>query len=160
MVVAGGPESIEVLGAVVSPDTCTVQPRVAGVGSVLPDVSTALTETVWPPGFKEEKDSDSAHVCQEAESSLHWKLEPLSLEEKPKFAVVDIVVPEGPATIEVLGGVVSPSARTVQVRLAGEASVLPAASVALTAKVCEPIVSELYSRGELHVAQEPESSLH
>ena len=46
VVVAGGPESIEVLGEVVSLVTCTVQPRVAGVGSALPDLSTALTETV------------------------------------------------------------------------------------------------------------------
>ena len=91
---------------------------------------------------------------------MHSKLEPLSLEEKLKFAVVAIVVPEGPATIDVLGGVVSPSARTVQVRPAAEASALPAASVALTEKVCEPIVSELYSFGELQALQGPESSLH
>jgi hypothetical protein len=99
-------------------------------------------------------------VLQEAESSLHWKLEPLSLEEKLKFAVDDIVVPDGPETIEVLGGVVSPSALMVQLRPAGEASVLPAASVALTEKACEPTVKELYSRGELQALQGPESSLH
>jgi hypothetical protein len=46
VVVAAGPESIRVLGAVVSPDSCTVHPRVAGVGSALPAVSTARTETV------------------------------------------------------------------------------------------------------------------
>jgi methylmalonyl-CoA mutase cobalamin-binding subunit len=159
-VVAAGPERIVVSGGVVSPEVCTVQPRVAGVGSVLPEVSTALTATVCPPGVKEEKDSDSAQAFQEAESSLHSKLELLSLEEKSKLAVVDAVAPEGPATIDVLGGVVSPSARTVQLRLAGEASVLPAASVALTEKVCEPIVSELYSLGELQLLQGPESSLH
>ena len=46
VVVAAGPESIEVLGGVVSADACTVHPRVAGVGSALPAVSTARTETV------------------------------------------------------------------------------------------------------------------
>jgi hypothetical protein len=46
VVVAAGPESIVVLGGVVSPDNWTVQPRVAGVGSALPAVSMALTETV------------------------------------------------------------------------------------------------------------------
>jgi hypothetical protein len=160
VVVAGGPESIEVLGGVVSPDNCTVHPRVAGVGSALPAVSTARTETVWLPSAKEEKDSDSAHAFQEAESSLHSKLEPFSVEEKSKFAVVAMVVPDGPETIDVLGGVVSPRARTVQVRLAAEASVFPAESVALTWKVCEPTVSELYSLGELQAPQAPESSLH
>jgi hypothetical protein len=74
---------------------------------------------------------------------LHSKLEPLSEEEKSKFAVVDIVVPDGPERIDVLGGTVSPRARTVQVRLAAEASVFPAESVALTWKVCEPTVNEL-----------------
>jgi hypothetical protein len=71
VVVAGGPESIEVSGGLVSLATCTVQSRVAGVGSALPDLSTALTETVWLPGVREEKDSDWAQACQEAESSLH-----------------------------------------------------------------------------------------
>jgi len=74
-------------------------------------------------------------VLQEAESSLHWKLEPLSVELKSKFAVVDVVVPEGPETIEVSGGVVSPVACTIQLRVAGEVSVLPAPSVAFTEKV-------------------------
>jgi hypothetical protein len=115
---------------------------------------------VWLPGVKEEKDSDSAQAFQEAESSLHWKLDPLSLEEKSKLAVVDVVAPDGPVTIDVLGGMMSPNARMVQVRLAGEESVLPAPSVALTRKVCVPIVSALYSLGELQAPQAPESSLH
>ena len=50
-------------------------------------------------------------------------------------------VPEGPESMVVSGGVVScggGAVLTVQVRLAGEASVLPAGSVALTEKVWEP----------------------
>jgi hypothetical protein len=76
-------------------------------------------------------------LAQEPESSLHWKVEPLSVAEKPKLAAVDVVVPDGPELIVVSGAVVSAggaSVCTVQLRVAGEASVLPAASVALTEK--------------------------
>jgi hypothetical protein len=44
------------------------------------------------------------------ESSEHWKVEPLSLELKPKLALVDSVVLKGPELIDVLGGVVSTAA--------------------------------------------------
>jgi hypothetical protein len=46
----------------------------------------------------------------------------------------------------VSGAVVS----TVQVVEAGEASVLPAASLALTEKVCDPSERSVYSFGEVH----------
>ena len=62
-------------------------------------------------------------------------MEPLSLELKPKLALVDWVVLKGPELIEVLDGVVSGAAPTVQLRVAGERSVLPAASAARTEKV-------------------------
>jgi hypothetical protein len=44
---------------------------------------------------------------QEPKSSLHWKLEPLSLELKPRLALVEVVVVAGPELIEVSGAVVS-----------------------------------------------------
>jgi hypothetical protein len=69
----------------------------------------------------------------------HWNVEPLSDEEKPKVAESLVDVPDGPELIVVSGAVVSGGGTsTVQVRLAGEASVLPAASVARTSNVCEP----------------------
>jgi hypothetical protein len=49
---------------------------------------------------------------------------------------------------------------TVQLRVAGEASVLPAASVAFTAKVWEPTARLLYVLGEAQLPQDPESSEH
>jgi hypothetical protein len=53
----------------------------------------------------------------------------------PKVGVLLLVVPlVGLVIVGAAGAVAS----TVQVRLAGVASVLPAASVALTQKVCEP----------------------
>ena len=56
--------------------------------------------------------------------------------------VASLVVPVGPDVIDVAGAVVS-GTLTVNVRVAGEASVLPAASVALTPKVWLPAPSEL-----------------
>jgi hypothetical protein len=54
-----------------------------------------------------------------------------------------LVAPVGPETIVVSGAVVSPGAVIVQVTVAGEASTLPAASVARTVNVCEPTASEV-----------------
>ena len=65
---------------------------------------------------------------------------PASSEEKVKLAEVLPTVPEGPESMVDCGGVVSGGGAvfTVQVRLAGVASVLPEASMALTSKVWEP----------------------
>ena len=57
-----------------------------------------------------------------------------SVEEKVKVALAEAIVPEGPESIEVSGGIVS----TLQAWEAGEASALPAASVAATSKVWGP----------------------
>ncbi len=67
-------------------------------------------------------------------SSLHSKVEPPSLEAKEKSAFAELLGSLGCAVIVVFGAAVS----IVQVKLAGVASVLPAASVARTWKVCEP----------------------
>ena len=67
-------------------------------------------------------------------SSFLWKVTPVSFEVKVTEAVVEETFPEGAAVIVVFGAVVS----TVQVALAGDASVFPAASVARTWIVCDP----------------------
>jgi hypothetical protein len=77
---------------------------------------------------------------QVPESSLQAKVEPLSVAEKPMLAVVEVVVPGGADVIAVSGGLVSAGgggvvAWTVQLRVAGDASTLPAASTAFTAKL-------------------------
>jgi hypothetical protein len=85
-------------------------------------------------------------AAQGPESSEHWYVEPLSLELKAKSAPVEVVVPEGPEPIVVSGGVVSAggvAACSVQLRVAGEGSVLPAASVAFTENEWEPTASPL-----------------
>ena len=69
-------------------------------------------------------------------SSRHWKVEFVSVAEN-----VNEIAPAtragGVLSIVVFGAMVS----TVQPRVAGVASVLPAASVAFTAKVCAPCAS-------------------
>ena len=67
-------------------------------------------------------------------SSWHSKVEPPSEELKEKLGAVTFDGSLGWAVIVVFGAAVS----IVQVKLAGDASVLPAASVARTWKVCEP----------------------
>jgi hypothetical protein len=76
-------------------------------------------------------------------SSRHSNVEPVSDEEKVKLALPVVTMPEGPSLIAVSGAVVSGGGgtATVHVRVAGEASVLPAASVARTSNVCEPLAS-------------------
>jgi hypothetical protein len=76
-------------------------------------------------------------------SSLHSNADPDSLDENANEALVDVVGFDGPDPIVVSGGVVSDGALIVHVHVAGEASVLPAASVARTLNVCEPVLSPL-----------------
>ena len=75
-----------------------------------------------------------AQAAKEPPSIRHSKVEPPSLELKEKSASAELLGSLGCAVIVVFGAAVS----TVQVKLAGVGSVLPAASVARTWKVCEP----------------------
>ena len=68
-------------------------------------------------------------MVKAAPSRLHWKVAPASLE-KLKVALVELVSASGVESRVVLGAVRS----TVHEWLAGDASVLPAASVARTWK--------------------------
>ena len=47
------------------------------------------------------------HSAKAAPSSRHWNVEPGSLEENANVASVEVVVPLGPESIVVSGGVVS-----------------------------------------------------
>ena len=83
-----------------------------------------------------------------------WKVTPVSFELKVTEAVVDETLPEGADIIVVFGIVVS----TVQVALAGVASVFPAASIARTWIVCDPCERLESARGLVAVIQDPLSS--
>jgi hypothetical protein len=74
------------------------------------------------------------HAPQAPPSSRHSNVEPPWVALKEKLAFAEPLGSLGCAVIVVSGAVVS----IVQVKLAGEASVLPAVSVARTSKVCEP----------------------
>ena len=67
-------------------------------------------------------------------SNRHSKVLPTSDELNVKLALVSAVGSVGFVRMKVSGPVVS----TTQVKLAGVASILPAASIARTWKVCEP----------------------
>ena len=140
-----GPDVRFVSGAVVSAagggggaGATIVQLQVAGVGSTFPAVSVARTSIVWAPTARPASPSGDAHAFQVPPSRRHWNVEPVSVAVNDTDAVVAVVDAAGPPVIVVSGGVVSAAATTVQLRLAGDASVLPAASVARTSNVCEP----------------------
>jgi hypothetical protein len=74
---------------------------------------------------------EAVQPSQERPSREHSKLEPASLAEKVKLGVESLTGPAGPDSIEVSGATVS----TVNERVAGVPSVLPAGSVARTYRV-------------------------
>ena len=98
---------------------------------------------------------------------MHSKLEPGSVEEKEKLALVEVVVPDGPEPIVVSGGVVSGGGvsevdgvgSTAQVSAAGDGSTFPEASTARTEKLCVPRLTE-YDFGEPQDRHLAASSLH
>src|SRR6185437_8397483 len=87
---------------------------------------------------------------------LATPLPPGSEPVKLKLGVASLLGSAGCAVIEVSGAVVS----TSQVKLAGEASVLPALSIARTEKVCDPSAKPVNPSGLVQAANEPASSLH
>jgi len=108
----------------------------------LPAASLALTEKVCGPLANPVYFLGEEQALKAALSSLHSKVLPASEEEKVNVALLDFIVPEGPESIVVSGAVVScggGGTSTVKVLEAGMASVFPAASLALTEKVCDPL---------------------
>ena len=93
-------------------------------------------------------------MVQDPLSSFLWKVTPVSFEVKVTEAVVEETFPDGAAVIVVLGAVVS----TVQVAVAGDASVFPAASVARTWIVCDPWERLVSDKGLVALVHDPLSS--
>ena len=125
-----GPATIVVSGATVS----TVHSRRAWVWSVLLAASTARTSNVCAPCGRSELTAGDEQLANTPVSSLHSNDDPVSVDVNAKDADVADVGPCGPPVIDVSG----PSVSTVHSRCAGVWSVLPAASVARTSKVCAP----------------------
>src|SRR5205085_2214224 len=116
LVVPVGPESTTVCAAAVS----TVQPRVAGMGSVLPAASVARTAKVCSRSGRPAYALGDEHATQSPASRRHSNDAPAS-EENAKLGDASFVAPIGPDVISVSGATVS----TVQRRVAGVGSILP-----------------------------------
>jgi hypothetical protein len=123
-----------------------VKLRTAGVGSPLPAASMAPTSKLWGPSVKEVRVFGLGQGVAGPESTLHWKLEPGSLDENAKLGVGSVVGPLGPESIVVSGGMLS----TVKLRVAGVWSTLPAASAARTSKRWFPWESRPKDFAEVH----------
>ncbi len=152
LVVPLGPAVIVVSGGVVS----TLNARLAGVGSVLPAVSVARTSNVCAPSASAAVVNGVVQAANAPASTRHWKVDPASVAVKENVGVLSLVVPVGPAVIVVSGGVVS----TLNARLAGVGSVLPAVSVARTSNVCAPSASAAVVNGVVQAANAPASTRH
>ena len=100
----------------------------------MPAASVALTENEWLPAAKPVYAVGLVQLAKAPPSSEHWNVEPASDDVKLKLALVTFVGLAGAPVSVVLGAAVS----TVQVRVAGVASVFESASVALTWNVCDP----------------------
>ena len=145
-----GPPVIVVSGAVVS----TVNVRVAGVGSTLPAASSARTRNVYVPSASgpSVRGEVQARRCRSPAGAVEPALERRArLAGERERGDAFVIVPVGPRVIVVSGAVVS----TVNVRVAGVGSTLPAASVARTENVYVPSASEPRIRGEVHDAYVP-----
>jgi hypothetical protein len=105
--------------------------------------SVARTWKVCEPLVKPVYFLGEKQAPKTAASSLHSKVEPASDEEKANVALFCFMVPEGPESMMVLGGVVSCGGGTFTVKVleAGVGSTLPAPSLALTSKVWDPLES-------------------
>ena len=124
-------------------DVSTVNERVAGDASVFPAASVARTETLWAPSPSAVVVHGLVQVAHDPVSTRHWNVDPLSLAVNANVGVLSLVGPVGPEPIVVLGAVVSAGGvvSTVNARVAGVASTLPAASVARIETLCGPSAS-------------------
>ena len=128
----------------------------AGEASTLPAASVARMFAVcWPSGRPVNALGD-AHGAQAPPSSWHSKLTPPSAELKVTVALEPGDRAGGAEAIVVLGACVS----TVSDRVAGDASVFPAASLARIETECAPSARTLVVHGLVHDAHAAESTRH
>ncbi len=111
---------------------------------------------MWLPSASAEVVCGLVQELQLPASTRHSNVEPGSDELKANAGVVSFEGADGPLSIVVFGAVRS----IVHVKLAGDASVLPAASVARTTNACVPSPSAPVVCGLVHEAQLPPSTRH
>ena len=147
--------SVTVASPTESAGFATVQSRSPGLASTFPAGSTAATRKLWPPR-PAVSPCGEVHGANASPSRLHLKVAVESLLENLKVAPRRVTVPLGPPSIVPAGATVS----IVQSNVAGGSSVLPAVSVARTAKLRGPSARPVYAWGEVHAVQAPESRRH
>ena len=103
----------------------------------------ALTGKVSAPSARLLYCAGEEQAANAPPSSLHWKVEPVSLDVKLKLGVVELEGFEGLAVMVVFGAVRS----IVHVYVAGVESTFPAGSTARTRNVWLPSVSAVYVFG-------------
>jgi len=74
---------------------------------VFPAASVALTWKLWLPMGRPLYACGLLHAVKATPSSEHWKVEPLSVEAKPKLALADVVGFDGLELIVVSGAIES-----------------------------------------------------
>src|SRR5688572_21352262 len=124
----------------------------AGVSSLKLSGLVARTRNSWLPTATNGTAYVEIQVANGALSSEHSKVEPTWSAENSKSAVELVVGEGGPALIVVCG-----AATTVQLWVAGDWSVLPAASLARTSSWCAPSCKFMNSTVEAQELNEAES---
>ena len=95
----------------------TVKALVAGVGSVFPSGSVAVTWNVWGPGDSGPTGLPELQLGCTAPSIRHSKSALASLEVKTKAGLGSTVPPDGPEVMVVSGSVVSALTLVLQLRV-------------------------------------------
>ena len=126
----------------------TVQPNDAGVASVFPAGSVALTAKVCGPLARAAVANGDAQAEKAPPSTEHSNVDD-SLAENIKSPVVSLLGSGGIESIDVWGAAVS----TVHAKVAGVGSVFKAASMAATLKVCGPSARTAVANGDAHDAK-------
>ena len=123
----------------------------------MPAASTASTWKLCAPSARPEYVFGLVQAAKPPPSSRQRKLTPGSPSEKLKEASVEPLGSGGAESIEGVGGA---TVSTVQLRVAGVGSALPAASRARTRNVCAPSARPEYVFGLVQAAKPPPSSSH
>src|SRR6266511_4731011 len=90
----------------------TVNERLAGLASMFPAASWARTSNAWSPLVSGPTVVGDVHAANAPASSLHWKVDPASLDENANVGVLSLVEPDGPEVIVVCGALRSPTDRS------------------------------------------------
>src|SRR5687767_2394275 len=145
-VVAGGPDTIVVSGRPAS----TVHDHSSGDRSTTPSGVTARASSRCSPSVRFVSSYGFEHAANGPRSSAHSKVEPPTLEEKTKFAVLPLSSPSGPMSMNVSG-----ASTMVKYHRAGVVSAFTTISfgswmTARTRKMCWPRARPEYRAGDSH----------